>query len=501
MADQQIKIEEKISESSSTAVYRAFDEVLERKVLLKVLHKHLANDQDLRSRFVREARACAALRSEHIVQVYDLTEIDEAPAIVMEFVEGKSLKEGIVEGVYTGFDFAKKAAVQVLRGLSTAHKQGVIHRDIKPGNILVSNDGTIKVTDFGLAYVALSPTVTIEGMVLGTPAYMAPEQILGEEVDVRTDLFSLGATLIEILTGERIFEGSTYTECMKKVLSFKDPDLDKYAEYSSAEFVQFLRKLMHPKREERFSSANEALSALGEKKSSLFLHPAERHSTGKRMIVPVIIATVTLVLLLVFGWITVNQKWSSDRLSVGPVARDSTKFQDTVRQAFNPSTVKSTRTDLASISREVQGNKNTAQDSGKILLTSNPWAKVYVNGQLIGETPMAKQVTLAAGTHTVMFNNPFFDPIIKTVDVEPNKEITIVGNFLETVGYLQCTVVPWADVYVDEQYKDTTPLSKPIMLPAGKHLVRFKNNAFADVVKEITVAVQDTVQLSIELEK
>ena len=501
MAKQQIKIEEKISESSSTAVYRAFDEVLERKILLKVLHKHLANDQDLRSRFVREARACAALRSEHIVQVYDLTEIDGAPAIVMEFIEGKSLKEGIVEGAFRGFEFAKKAAVHVLRGLSIAHQRGVIHRDIKPGNILISNDGTVKVTDFGLAYVALSPTVTMEGMVLGTPAYMAPEQIRGEEVDVRTDLFSLGATLVEILTGERIFEGSTYTECMKKVLSFKDPDLDKYAEYSSAEFVQFLRKLMHQKREERFSSAQEALSALGEKKSSVFLNTTERRISRRRSIVPVVIGAAALSLLLIVGWITVGEKWLSGRSSVGAVTRDSTTLHDTVWQVVNPSAAKSKPSGLSSGSRMALENKNVSQDSGKILLTSNPWAKVYVNNKLIGETPLAKQVVLAAGMHTVMFTNPFFDPIIKTVHVEPNREITIVGNFLETVGYLQCIVVPWADIYVDEQFKETTPLSKPIMLPAGKHLVRFKNSAFTDVVKEITVTVQDTVQLSIELEK
>ncbi len=500
MKSSQIKIDTKISESSTTAVYRAFDEVLERKVLLKVLHKHLANDQELRLRFVREARACAALRSEHIVQVYDLTEIDDTPAIVMEFVEGKSLKEGIADGVFRGFDFAKKAAVHLLRGLSVAHKQGIIHRDIKPGNILVSNDGTVKMTDFGLAYVALSPTVTMEGTVLGTPAYMAPEQIRGEEVDARTDLFALGATLVEALSGERIFEGSTYTECMKKVLAFKEPDLEKYSEHSSANFISFLRKLMHPKKEERYSSANEALSSLGEKPSAISLHPAKPSLSRKRMVVPAAIGTAVFILLIIFGWIKLSRNETGSQSSLSSIVPDTIRVEDTVKppvmlaETPKPSALSSER-------HEPVKDKIIPADSGKILLTSNPWAKVYVNNRFIGETPIAKQVVLAAGKHTVMFTNPFFDPIIKTVRVEPNKEITIIGNFLETVGYLQCTVIPWADVYVDEQYKDETPLSKPIMLSAGKHFIRFKNNTFTDIVKEVTVTAQDTLQLSVEFQK
>ncbi|NUN70185.1 MAG: serine/threonine protein kinase, partial [Bacteroidetes bacterium] len=209
MSSQQFTIEQKLSESATTVVYRAFDTVLHRTVLLKVLHPHLANDAELTGRFMREARACAALRSEHIVQIYDLTDYDGAPAIVMEYVEGRSLKDVIASGAHRTPAFAATVARHVLRALSVAHERGIIHRDIKPGNILVSTAGTVKVTDFGLAAVALSPTMTMEGMVLGTPAYMAPEQVRGDEVDHRTDLFALGLTVAETVTGERLFEGST----------------------------------------------------------------------------------------------------------------------------------------------------------------------------------------------------------------------------------------------------------------------------------------------------
>ena len=221
-------IEATISESSTTRVYRAFDETLHRRVLLKVLHKHLAHDEQLRERFVREARACAALRSEYIVQVYDLTEVEGAPAIVMEYVEGKSLKELIAADAQRTFALASKVALHVLRGLKVAHDQQIIHRDIKPGNIMIAVNGTVKVSDFGLARIAVSSTMTTEGILVGTPAYIAPEQIRGEQPDARADLFSLGATVIETLSGERLFEGATYAECLNKVSSFRADMLDRF---------------------------------------------------------------------------------------------------------------------------------------------------------------------------------------------------------------------------------------------------------------------------------
>ena len=480
-------------------MYRAFDDALHRPVLLKVLHKHLANDKDVRARFIREARACAALRSEHIVQVYDLTEMEQSPAIVMEFVEGRSLKDLIANGDGKGSDTARKAALHVLRALAVAHEKKIIHRDIKPGNILVSVDGTMKVTDFGLASFALSPTVTMEGMVLGTPAYMAPEQVRGDEVDERTDLFALGATVVEVLSGERIFEGSTYTECMKKVLAFKEPDLEQYASFSSQEFIQFLKKLMHPKKEERFVSAKEALSALGEKKSSVFVRQDAIPQSRRRIFIPAIGGAVIVILFILFRWMKLSEQ---SALSNSTPERNEPVAFDTIRNSEQSQSAAIKSPVLPTFGSRDTGSTGTpsgsvVRDSGKILLTSTPWAKVYIDNHLIGETPIASPFILAAGQHTVMFMNPSFEPIMQTIIVEPNKELTVTGNFLDKVGYVVCTVVPWAEVYVDEQKKDTTPMEKPIMVAAGTHVVRFKNPAFIDIVKEITVAAKETLQISI----
>ncbi len=500
MSSPQFTIEQKLSESATTVVYRAFDTVLHRTVLLKVLHPHLANDKELNGRFVREARACAALRSEHIVQIYDLTEYEGAPAIVMEYVEGRSLKEVIASGENRTKEFAVTVAQHVLRALSIAHERGIIHRDIKPGNILVSSSGLVKVTDFGLAYVSLSPTMTMEGMVLGTPAYMAPEQVRGDEVDHRTDLFALGLTVVETLTGERMFEGSTYSECMKKVLAFTVKDLERYNNAVSLEFAAFLASLLHPSKEERCASAKDALLLLGEKiepaAAAEGTPPAVKRSRSHVMFG---IVSALLVIVLLFGWNMLTAP-------IEPVKSEESNVE-TALSVTVPDTVPSGSVvipDRVPVEPQRAADRASApldapavKDSGRLYATSSPWAKVYVNNMLIGETPLSAAVPLAAGTYTVMFANPSFDPIVRTVVVESGKEVTVNGDFIGTAGYLQCVVKPWAEVFVNELYKDTTPLSKPLMLSPGKYTVRLHNSAFPDIIREVTVRSKDTTTLTV----
>lgn len=505
MIDPHLHIEHKLHESATTAVYRAFDPSLHRHVLLKVLHRHLADDADLRARFVREARSCAALRSHHIVQVYGLTEHDGAPAIVMEYVEGRSLKEVIAAPDGRGMELARRTAVHVLRGLAVAHAKGIVHRDIKPGNILVGTDGAMKVTDFGLASFAAAPTVTMEGMVLGTPAYMAPEQVRGDETDHRTDLFALGVTVVEALTGERLFEGSTVTECMKKVSAFTAAELDRFSSVASPEFVAFLKGLMHPKREERFGSADDALAALNERPSAIFAVPAS--AAKKRAPMNLLIAAAAFIVLAVsivafwpFGGteppvVTVPESDTArvaDDGAVPPEQRDNGRWM-----TAGPVQERRKEEAAPAMARPAAA----VPDSGRIIVASTPWAKVFVDNQLVGETPIARPVVLAAGVHTVTFSNPSFEPIVRMVTVEAGREQTVTGDFLERVGYLFCTVAPWGEVFVDDVYKDTTPLSKPFIVTAGVRKVRFRNPNFAEIVRDVTVPPRDTVRLTITFTK
>ncbi|MDD8017514.1 MAG: PEGA domain-containing protein, partial [Bacteroidota bacterium] len=319
----------------------------------------------------------------------------------------------------------------------------------------------------------------------------------GEEIDARTDLFSLGVTLLEVLTGERIFEGSSYTECMKKVLGFKPDALDKFSAVASSEFILFLQKLMHPKKEGRYASAAEALGVIGEKKSPLFLKPNISSPKRKKILLP--IGGFVLMLFIIFGWMTLSRQSQPPRIVSDSLYQSSKADTQKISLTENKNVQAAPSTGLPAVRQAGEKVKNTVlnHDSGKVILTSTPWGKVFVNNQLIGETPMAKPMMLAAGKYTIMFTHPLFDPIVKIVNVEANREITVEGNFIQSAGYLFCSAVPWAEVYVDEQYKDTTPLSKPILLSGGKHTVRLKNSSFADIVREISIMPHDTTQLTI----
>jgi serine/threonine protein kinase len=500
MGSPQFNIEQKLNESATTVVYRAFDTVLHRTVLLKVLHSHLANDKELTGRFTREARACAALRSEHIVQIYDLTEYDGAPAIVMEYVEGRSLKEVIAAGADRSPEFAATVARHVLRALSVAHERGIIHRDIKPGNILVSDSGTVKVTDFGLAYVALSPTMTMEGMVLGTPAYMAPEQVRGDDVDHRTDLFALGLTVVETLTGERIFEGATYSECMKKVLAFKVQDLDRFIIPVASGLSPLLSVLLRPVKEERCPSAKDALVMLdGGTPGTSVAGTTQGVRPKKRMLVSIGIAILAVVTAVVIGMI--NRPTPTAEIQGTEVPLQPTQTAAPPESIKTIPEAKKVSPDIPDQLMEKRSSSATpitaVRDSGRLFVTSSPWAKVYVDNQLIGETPMSMPVQLPSGTHAVMFANPSFEPIVRTVTIEPGRDVTVNGDFLVSAGYLLCVVKPWAEVFVNEQYKDTTPLSKPLMLSPGRYTVRFHNAAFPDIIREITVRSKDTTTVTV----
>jgi eukaryotic-like serine/threonine-protein kinase len=189
-------------------VYLARDEDLGRAVAVKILPEHMAADDSFRSRFVREARLAARLAHPNIVRVYDVGEADDRPFIVMEYVPGASLAESPRLPVANVVDLG----VQACAGLQHAHDAGLVHRDVKPANLLVRSDGVLKVADFGIARAAESTRHTLAGTLLGTAAYLAPEQIAGADATPAADVYSLGAVLYELLTGRPPYSFSSLGE-------------------------------------------------------------------------------------------------------------------------------------------------------------------------------------------------------------------------------------------------------------------------------------------------
>src|SRR5688500_16642006 len=219
------RLDAQVGAGGMSTVYRAFDQVLERRVAVKLMHREIAQDSDQLERFRREARAVAQLSHPHIVGVIDAGEDDARPYIVFEYVEGETLKDRIRRCGRLQIDEAIAYASESARALGAAHAASIVHRDIKPQNVLIDEEGMAKVTDFGIARSLEEEGLTADGRVLGTTDYVSPEQALGHDVDGQSDIYSLGIVLYEMLVGDVPFHGENQVSVAMKHVREDLPDV------------------------------------------------------------------------------------------------------------------------------------------------------------------------------------------------------------------------------------------------------------------------------------
>jgi eukaryotic-like serine/threonine-protein kinase len=254
--DQRYQIERKLGAGGMADVYLAEDQELGRRVAIKILNGRHANDGQFIERFRREAKNAAALNHPNIVSIYDRGEAEDTYYIAMEYLDGRTLKELIVGHGQAPVRVAVEYARQILSALRFAHRHGIVHRDIKPHNVLVDREGRVKVTDFGIARAGTSQ-MTETGSIVGTAQYLSPEQAKGGEVDQRSDLYSLGVVLYELLTGKTPFEGETPVEiAMKHLSNAPQPPSELRADIPPELDMVVLRALAKDPNE-RYQSADE----------------------------------------------------------------------------------------------------------------------------------------------------------------------------------------------------------------------------------------------------
>lgn len=245
-------------------VYKAYESALDRYVAIKELSSSLSHDPDLVQRFIREARAMAALNDPHIIQIHFIGQDGEQPYFAMEFVDGESLSSLLErEGPLKTTD-ALKICQQAARGLSCAHAQGVIHRDIKPSNLMLNKRDQLKIADFGIAFTQkdFSKKLTATGDVVGTPGYLSPEVCLGNPVDARSDLFALGIVLYEMLSGQIPFNDPSPLKLMLNVVESEVPDIRRLNQSIDQETVEILNTLLAKNPDDRYQSSDQLLSAI-----------------------------------------------------------------------------------------------------------------------------------------------------------------------------------------------------------------------------------------------
>jgi serine/threonine protein kinase/dienelactone hydrolase len=255
------KIIEVVGKGGMGIVYRAEDTKLKRKVALKFLPPELMQNKEAKERFVLEAQSAAALSHPNICTIHEIDEEDGRSFIAMEYVEGQSLRNKIDRGPID-IEEAMNIAIQVAEGMEQAHKKGIVHRDIKSANIMVTDSGQAKIMDFGLAKVKGGTLLTREGTTLGTVAYMSPEQARGEDVDLRSDIWSLGIVMYEMLTGQLPFMGEREASILYSVVHEEAKPVSAWNPAIPSEIQRIIDHSLKKKREDRYASASEILKDL-----------------------------------------------------------------------------------------------------------------------------------------------------------------------------------------------------------------------------------------------
>jgi serine/threonine protein kinase/tetratricopeptide (TPR) repeat protein len=255
------RIVRKIGSGGMGDVYSAHDTELDRDVVLKFLAPHLCSDEDCRVRFRREAQAAAKLKHPSIVTIHEVSEFKGRPFFAMEYCEGRPLRE-LIKGGNLGINRIVGIAVKICEGLSEAHCTGIVHRDIKPSNIIVDDKGHVKLLDFGLATVKGKDKLTRTGSTLGTVGYMSPEQIRGETVDQRSDLFSLGVVLYEMIANKAPFEAEHEAAVQYDILHKNPEPLAKYRENVPDQLQKIVTRLLEKNPDRRYQNAAEAIADL-----------------------------------------------------------------------------------------------------------------------------------------------------------------------------------------------------------------------------------------------
>jgi eukaryotic-like serine/threonine-protein kinase len=254
---------ERVGQGGMAIVYRGIDRTLKRTVAVKILHKHLSDYQEARDRFEREAQAVAKLRHENILEIFDYSAKEGSESyIVTEFIDGQTLKQFITDRPITFPEIGAMIILQVCRALAHAHAGSILHRDVKPENIMIRHDGVVKLMDFGISHMVDLERLTVTGQLLGSPAYMAPEHVEGRPLDFRTDVFAAGIVLYQLTVGKLPFEGKNPHEVLKRIAECRFLDPRQANPRIGNRLGRIILKAMAAAPDDRYAAVGEMVLAL-----------------------------------------------------------------------------------------------------------------------------------------------------------------------------------------------------------------------------------------------
>lgn len=492
-----------LKKDACAAVYLADHIYLGKQIFLKTLCTQEQADPASFSRFKREAKILARLDHPNIIKVLDFGSWENYFYISFEYFKSRNLRALTNEGNLSQ-EQKIQLTVQLFTALQYAHENGVIHRDVKPENILIDDDGRLKLADFGLAISHDDRVVTSPASIVGTPAYMSPEQIRGETLSAASDLFSAGIVVFELFNGENPCLGRDAGQTINNILNFDAARVFDRLSGLPDTLPEILKNLLQKNPSQRWPNAAKVLSLLpgGEPvraKSHL------RRSIGGRRLQGSLAA---FLLLLILAIIFYPKKMPPPPIpsAIHDSLRSST--QSVVDSQPTRLSVPDISKSLNILSQKTNGllkeedlvGEISRSAPGKLLVYCQPWAYVFINSTKIDSTPLFQPIILSPGEYELGLQHPQYPRFNQKILIRPGETFSMQVNLDTLCGFVTCRVFPWADVLVDGQLAGQTPLKSALRLAFGKHELRFRNPRFRDFTREIAVRKSDTLHVEFNFE-
>lgn len=465
------QVQGEIGRGSNGVVYAAHDPVLGRDVALKVVA--LTDDPTFRDQieagFLNEAKAAAGVNHPNIVTVFDAGKADRLAYIAMERLHGRDLHDLIVSGQRMSYRQIAGLMARVADAVHFAHKHGLVHRDIKPSNVFVLRDGKPKVLDFGVAMgVANDPSATHRRQLIGTPNYMSPEQALGRRLDPRSDVFSLGTILYELIGRRRAFEGKTVEETLAQVISDTPMSLAELRSDLPRELLEIVERSLEKDVDRRFQTAGELRNALAAFAESSAGASGSARATRATAAGPaslwqriraepgaaIAMGAAGLAVAIAIGFIVAGRGERASSARTGPAQAEAPAPQAGTSSTAGAPSEGAKPGDAASPPRagdaqaavdtearaaKVAPSRRAARPTpppaapppaeGFVALAVAPWGEVFVNGQLHGVAPPLSRITLAPGVYEVEIRNRAAAPYRARVEVKPGQTVSLQHRF------------------------------------------------------------------------
>jgi len=511
---------EQLKQDANRGIYIAEHVFLNKTIFLKTINKDNISDSVILERFKREAQILAQLDHPNIIKVWDFGNYENFFYISFEHFESRNLRDVLRRDK---LDEEKKQNLifQICSGLQYAHDHHIIHRDLKPENILLDSQLNLKIADFGLACIENQVGSTEETTIVGTPAYMSPEQIRGEELTGQSDLFSLGIIIYEIYCGKNPFLGADTGATLNNILN-RDINTTAAGNCNIPNDINdLLLKLLVKNRKKR----TDKLDLPGIQETTpihgIQTSTSEKRKTGLLVWKLSGITTLIIVMILIAYYLGFNgglNIFATDSSKHMPSdIQDNSKLIDSMETPVktdkepgnalvetNPILEKSEKTIYDNLHEEPNVRSSDTENmtgAGFLMIECQPWADIYINDVRMESTPLNNPLEITAGTHDIKLLHPEYPEYHRTVNLKDKQSIQISVNLDTTIGFFNCKVHPWGEVYINGNSIGQTPLTKPVKLKPGQHELIVRNPGYSEVSKQFKINRNDTVTFYFNLNK